>query len=93
MKIEITPRGLLVRAALFAAAFGVVHVLGWREETRFLSGTPSNVTLGVIYGFFYFAFVLGVPTLVIGAGVLAIVERVGRPPSGRSDATRQSPAS
>ena len=69
-----SPGGFLVRALLVALAFGIVHVLGWREETRFLSGTPASALEGVLYLLAYFAFVLLAPTLVLGAGILAVLD-------------------
>jgi phosphotransferase system glucose/maltose/N-acetylglucosamine-specific IIC component len=85
VKLFVSPRGFLVRALLIALAFGVVHALGWREETRFLSGTPASLRLGVFYLFFYFAFVLVAPTLVLGAGIFAVLERLTRQPEGSHD--------
>ena len=79
MKLHLSPRGLLVRALLIALAFEVVHALGWRDETRFLSGTPGSARLGILYVFLYFAFVLIAPALVLAGGVLAILERLTRP--------------
>lgn len=85
MKLYFSPRGFLVRALLIAVAFAVVHVLGWREETRFLSGTPASASLGAIYAFIYFGFVLIAPTLVLAAGIFAVLERLacGRDEEGR----------
>ena len=75
MILRVTPRDFLVRALVLSLAFLVAHFLGLREQTRFLSGTPSRAWLGVIYVFLYFAFVLVVPSLVLGAGILAVIER------------------
>jgi hypothetical protein len=74
----VSPRGYLVRALLIAVAFALVHALGWRQETRFLSGTPAAVVPGLIYLCLYFAFVLGAPALVLGAGIFAVMERRAR---------------
>jgi hypothetical protein len=75
----LTPRGLLERALLVAVAFGAVHGLGWREETRFLSGTPGNAIEGVLYLLAYFGFVLVLPTLVLAASILALLDRLAAP--------------
>lgn len=89
MKVDLSPRGLLTAGLGLAAAFAVAHVLGLREQTRFLSGTPSNVFLGALYALLYFATVLLVPPLLIAAlfsaalgRMLGARERVrARPPS------------
>lgn len=75
MKLYLSPRGFFTRALWIAVAFLVVSLLGWRDETRFLSGTPASAGRGVIYAFVWFAFVLGAPVLAIGAAVFAALER------------------
>jgi hypothetical protein len=85
VKLHLTPRGYLVRAVLISVAFGVVHFLGWRDETRFLSGTPASPILGVTYAIVYFLFVLAAPTLVIAAAILSVLGAVvASRPEGRT---------
>ncbi|HUS63863.1 MAG TPA: hypothetical protein VMZ28_04930 [Kofleriaceae bacterium] len=78
-----TPAGLLGRAAILLAAFGACHLAGWRDLTSVLSGTPPGSTLaalgGVLYLVFYFAAVIGVPVLIIAAGLLKVALRWARP--------------
>ncbi len=76
-RLSLAPRGLLVAAVGLAAAFLVLHGCGLREEMRFLSGTPANVTKGMLYGAFYFVFVLVVPPLVMAAAVLGVMDALG----------------
>jgi hypothetical protein len=72
------PRGWLVRAAVIVLAWLLMHLLGWREDTRIISGTslPNDfagalgVFRGVAYLLAYFAAVVVAPILVIGAGIL-----------------------
>jgi len=71
-----TPRGFAVRALVIVVAFAVVHALGWREETRFLSGTKANALEGLVYALLYFSTVLVAPTLVLGAAIFAALERL-----------------
>jgi hypothetical protein len=74
-----TPRGLLLRAALIAAVYAVLHLCGLRQDAAFLSGTPVGGTLatlgGITYVLFYFAAVVLAPILVIAAGVLRLLTR------------------
>lgn len=72
----VSPLGFLGTALVIVCVFCVTHLLGWREETRFLSGTSAAVHQGLVYLLAYFAFVLVAPTLVLGAGVFALLERV-----------------
>jgi hypothetical protein len=75
--VKLSPRTFVVWALVIALAFGFAHAVGWREETRFLSGTPASVLQGLVYALLYFAFVLIAPTLVIAGGILAVLERLG----------------
>ena len=75
----LSSRWLLSRAALILVCLGVFHLLGWRDNVSFLSGTPSDdeqsrlfaVASGVTYALVYFAAVVGVPILVIAAVLLS----------------------
>lgn len=81
----LSPSGFAARAVWIALAFAICHVAGWRDDVSFLSGTEPagaagremGVFLGVAYLATYFAFVLGVPILLIGAGVFVGMERMG----------------
>jgi hypothetical protein len=82
-----SPCGLLVRAGLLAGTFGVLHLLGLREYTSIICGTSptgnvadGSAVWGVLYAFFHFAFVLGVPILVLAAGILVGVLSLGQRP-------------
>jgi len=73
-----SPGGFLVRAAVLAILYLAVHALGFRQYTSILCGTipPGGAAiLGVVYIVLYFAFVLIVPTLVLGSGILWALQR------------------
>ena len=81
----ISPLGFLAVAAVLAASYWVLHLVGWREQVGFLSGNfPSGtgarwpLLQGVVYLPSYFAFVLGVPILVLGAGIFSALLRLPR---------------
>ena len=79
-----TPRGLLTRAGVLALLFLVCHLAGLRAHTSILTGTFTGGSqlsslLGVTYVLTYLAFVLGVPVLLIAAGLLALLGRLRRP--------------
>ena len=64
-----SPAGLAGWGILLAVAYGVVHALGWREHTGFLSLTASpGLTLGdtaprgTVYLLLHFGAVLGTPS-------------------------------
>ena len=77
-------KGLLLRAALVAVAYGVAHAAGWREYTSILCGTApggdpkavSAVAFGVAYVILHFAFVIVVPVLLLAATLLAFVHKL-----------------
>ncbi len=79
-------KDFLIRVLLITIAFLVVHLAGLREFTSFLNGTTGStelgwgisVLLGVIYIFFYLAFVLFVPTLLLAATILVVGRRFCR---------------
>ena len=75
-----TPGGFLKIAATFAAVYLAVHLLGWREQTSFLSGTMPQGTAGtefavkgILYVLAHFAFVLGTPVFLLAAGVFTLL--------------------
>jgi hypothetical protein len=78
-----TPKKLLLRAAILSAAYLLLHLLGGRNYAGFLSGTPVGglgaVFLGSAYVVMHFAFVIVAPILVIAAGLLALSARLWPP--------------
>ena len=77
----LSPRGMIVRAALIALTFGICHCLGLREHASFLSGTSASVdtsltlsaVLGVAYIATYLGFVIVAPILLIASGIQALL--------------------
>lgn len=93
----LSPRGWLLRAAALLALFGAMHLLGWRDDTRILSGTATpgvagagaSILRGIAYGLAYFAAVLVCPILILAAGAYALLARV-LPRRGALDNRRPS---
>ena len=82
----ISPLGFLATAAVLGGIYCLLHLLGWREQVGFLSGNlpPGDamkwpLLQGAIYLLAYFAFVLGVPILVLGAVIFSVLSRLTRP--------------
>ena len=80
----------IVGAGSMVALFVALHVLGWRDDTRIISGTAAGPGLdsaltalrGVLYALAYFGAVILAPILIIAAGLLAGFSRlVGRRPA------------
>jgi hypothetical protein len=71
-----TPRGLVLRAALIALVYAVLHLAGGRSCAAFLSGTPvggwAATLLGCAYVVFHFAFVIVAPILAIAAALMTL---------------------
>lgn len=73
-------------AGLLVIVFAVVHFCGLREFTSFLNGTTGSLGmdpdtaafLGVLYVFSYLAAILGVPVLLIAAGIIAVWQKIRR---------------
>ena len=92
----LSPLGFAVAAVILAAAFGVVHVLGWRANTTILSGTSPTgdvtdvgpIVAGLLYVLLYFIFVVLVPILAMAAIVHTLMLRLVR--VRRSEARRAS---
>ncbi len=82
----ISPRGFLLRSALVAAVFFVLHAAGCRDFTGFFSGGRTatgaagdvQMGLGILYALSYYSFVALAPVLVLAAGILAVLERLSR---------------
>jgi len=76
----LSARAWCVVAALLVVAWAMAHGLGWRDDTRIISGTgvPSGgaVLRGVAYAASYFAGVVVAPILVIAAGLRAAGSRI-----------------
>jgi hypothetical protein len=75
-----SPTGFVVTAVVLAVLYGAAHAAGLREDASFLSGTmppggAAGMALGFVYVALHFAFVLGAPALVLGAGILWLFER------------------
>jgi hypothetical protein len=75
-----SPLSLLMRAAFLLIVFGVFHLLGWRDDTRILSGTslPSDaaVVRGLLYAAAYFSAVIVSPILLLAAAMQTAMYRV-----------------
>jgi hypothetical protein len=76
----LTWQGWLKRAAASAIFYLILHLLGWRDHLSIMSGTiPTGGSwqagLAIIYLIAYINFVVIVPILIIGAGVLAMMQR------------------
>jgi hypothetical protein len=74
-------RGFLVAAAVIGVLYGVANAFGLREQTSILSGTQApwgaaGTALGLAYVALHFAWVVGAPILVLGAGLLWGIERL-----------------
>lgn len=72
-------RGMLLRAALLALAYGAAHLAGWRESTGFLSGTMAEgLTIhqtafrGGLYLLAHLGFWVLAPVLALGAVLTAL---------------------
>ena len=76
----ISPWGLVAVAACVAMAYGVAHVLGWREYVSSVfatsAGPNSHIIMGLLYAITYFGFVLLAPLLVLAAVLFAILSRL-----------------
>jgi hypothetical protein len=91
-----TPKDFVLRAGLIAVLFLVAHLAGLREFTTFISGTsarpewgwPVVALLGTAYLLLYFGCILAVPVLLLGAAILKVTERLGKPThAGPAEAT------
>jgi hypothetical protein len=76
------PVTMLVLAALIAAAFGVCHLLGAREDVSLVfatsgsgsDGARGGLLLAGLYFLSYFAFWLVMPVLLLAAGLFTVVQ-------------------
>jgi len=78
-----SPRGLVVRALILGAAFGIAHLAGLRGHATFLSGATAagihpilSAVLGCAYLALYVGAVLVAPVFLIAGGILVVVLRL-----------------
>jgi hypothetical protein len=72
-------------AAMLLALFIIANIAGLRQFTSVLNGTVGSTTLdwqtasflGAAYVMVYLAFILGAPTLILAAGILALWRKFG----------------
>ena len=76
----LSPSTMLAVAVVLSLPYLVAHLLGWRAYTSFVCGTlpgsDMQLLLAVVYVISYFTFMLAVPILVLGAAILAFLQRV-----------------
>jgi hypothetical protein len=78
-----SPGYFLEWAGLLMALFLVANLAGMRQFTSVLNGTVGSTSLdwqtasflGAAYVMVYLVFILGAPTLIIGAGILALLRK------------------
>jgi len=74
------PSSLLLRAAFLLVVFATFHIVGWRDDTRILSGTslPSDsaVVRGLLYAAAYFTAVIICPILILTAAIQTAMQRI-----------------
>lgn len=101
-----SPHGFQILAAGLTLAFLACHAAGLRAYTCVLCGTSPtgdvadrwSCGLGSLYMVFYYAFVLGAPTLILASFILRGLERVagcratGDPATQNAEAATGSPA-
>ena len=69
----------VVLALGILAAFALFHALGWRDDTRFISGAaPLGFTMvrGLIYALAYFGAVILAPILLLAALLLSVLRGI-----------------
>lgn len=93
-----SPGYFLEWAGLLLVLFLIVNLAGMRQYTSVLNGTVGSTSLdwqtasflGAAYVMVYLAFILGVPTLVIGACILSLWRRLAA--NKKSDDEPKPPA-
>jgi len=96
----LSPRGLVLRAAIVALVFALAHAAGLRAYTSILSGTSPTgnaadgwaALLGCIYVLLYFAFILAVPIALIAAALMALATRWLERPGAKAGSAANDPA-
>lgn len=92
-----SPQGFLVRAGLIAVAYLLFNMLGWSECTSLVCGTSPTGNVadslvlfkGCAFAVTHFLFVLGVPILLIAAGLFTLLLERSAPARARAVASRQ----
>lgn len=67
------------RALLILAIFVVLHLLGWRDYTSFISGTTSggiNDIFGIAYFIMYSLALYLAPVLLIASAIFALITKL-----------------
>lgn len=67
------------RALLILALFAVLHLLGWRDYTSFISGTTSggiNDIFGIAYFILYSLALYLAPVLIIASAIFFVITRL-----------------
>jgi hypothetical protein len=80
-----SPEYFLQWAGLLLVLFLIANLAGMRQFSSVLNGTVGSTSLdwqtasflGAAYVMVYLAFVLGAPTLIIGAAILALWRKFG----------------
>jgi hypothetical protein len=75
----LAPRTWVALALGLLGALAVFHLLGWRDDTRFISGSaPVNFTVvrGLLYALAYFGAVVASPILLLAASLLTFYRRL-----------------
>jgi hypothetical protein len=88
-----SPAGFLVWAGVFSLAYLISGILGLREYASILCGTsPSgdpadsfSIAVGMVYVMLHFIFVIGVPILILGSGIMLVA--TGRMARGKRKVT------
>ena len=92
-----SPKGFLTRAAALVVLFAVCHLAGLKEYTSVLCGMPATAGtsketaafLGIAYVMTYFMVIIGVPMLVIGAGIFKAALSLLSPKTEEPDGSRE----
>ena len=81
--VLLSPTGMLILAGIIAAAFGVCHLMGLRENVSVVFATSGTASIGrflggAAYVLLYLATITGCPILVLAGGIHAVMNRVWR---------------
>jgi hypothetical protein len=69
------------RALLILALFAILHLLGWRDYTSFISGTTSggiNDIFGIAYFIMYSLALYLAPVLLIASAIFVLITRLAK---------------
>ena len=91
----LSPAGSVAHAVLILGVFATLHLLGWRDDTRILSGTslPSSgaVFRGFLYSAAYFAAVILSPILLLAGAIQAAIQRATGSIMESADCNKRNP--